>query len=170
MWLKPCPQITFKHVKFISSSFALSMDQPAAGQPVDSPASALTASIDSSFTAVAPTATEPTDSTTAASSGTQALALYPWRAKKDNHLSFDKGDVILIKEQQDVWYLGELNGQTGWFPKSHVKMMGAATPVTTSGYVHAVFLYCWPSLPTLPSQCHSGCISLSHSSLTLNYS
>lgn len=30
----------------------------------------------------------------------QAQALYPWRAKKDNHLSFNKGDIITVKEQQ----------------------------------------------------------------------
>ena len=40
----------------------------------------------------------------------QACALYPWRAKKENHLTFDKGDVILVKEQQDMWWSGELHG------------------------------------------------------------
>nr|XP_006811485.1 PREDICTED: intersectin-2-like [Saccoglossus kowalevskii] len=67
--------------------------------------------------------------------GLQAKAIYPWRAKKDNHLSFSKGDIIDIKEQQDMWWSGELNGQEGWFPKSYVKLIseqkreGSQTPV-----------------------------------------
>ncbi|KAK3098160.1 hypothetical protein FSP39_016770 [Pinctada imbricata] len=62
--------------------------------------------------------------------GLQAQALYPWKAKKDNHLSFNKGDLIMVKEQQEMWWSGELNGQTGWFPKSYVKLVSgpAATP------------------------------------------
>lgn len=40
----------------------------------------------------------------------QACALYPWRAKKENHLTFGKGDVILVHEQQDMWWSGELRG------------------------------------------------------------
>lgn len=28
--------------------------------------------------------------------GLQAQALYPWRAKKDNHLNFNKNEVILF--------------------------------------------------------------------------
>ena len=43
--------------------------------------------------------------------GLQVQALYPWRAKKDNHLTFDKGDMITVKEQQDMWWSGELNGK-----------------------------------------------------------
>uniref|UniRef100_A0A3B3CA80 Intersectin 1 (SH3 domain protein) n=1 Tax=Oryzias melastigma TaxID=30732 RepID=A0A3B3CA80_ORYME len=53
--------------------------------------------------------------------GLQAQALYPWRAKKDNHLNFNKNEVITVLEQQDMWWLGELqSGQRGWFPKSYV--------------------------------------------------
>uniref|UniRef100_A0A3Q2T863 Intersectin-1 n=1 Tax=Fundulus heteroclitus TaxID=8078 RepID=A0A3Q2T863_FUNHE len=59
--------------------------------------------------------------------GLQAQALYPWRAKKDNHLNFNKNEVIItVLEQQDMWWLGELqNGQRGWFPKSYVKLISA---------------------------------------------
>ncbi|KAL5009816.1 hypothetical protein ScPMuIL_012121 [Solemya velum] len=56
--------------------------------------------------------------------GLQAQALYPWKAKKDNHLTFNKGDVITIKEQQEMWCSGDLDGKTGWFPKSYVKILG----------------------------------------------
>lgn len=84
--------------------------------------------------------------------GLQAQALYPWRAKKDNHLNFNKNEVtfvsfatsrsqkqldsmkhflsvqiITVLEQQDMWWLGELQtGQRGWFPKSYVKLISAA--------------------------------------------
>lgn len=37
----------------------------------------------------------------------QAQALFPWKAKKENHLTFNKGDVITVKEQQDMWWFGE---------------------------------------------------------------
>uniref|UniRef100_A0A8C3M3S3 Intersectin-1 n=1 Tax=Geospiza parvula TaxID=87175 RepID=A0A8C3M3S3_GEOPR len=51
--------------------------------------------------------------------GLQAQALYPWRAKKDNHLNFNKNDVITVLEQQDMWWFGEVQGHKGWFPKSY---------------------------------------------------
>ncbi|XP_061176343.1 intersectin-1-like isoform X2 [Saccostrea echinata] len=77
----------------------------------------------------------------AAPEGLQAQALYPWKAKKENHLSFNKGDIIHVKEQQEMWWSGELNGQTGWFPKSYVKLVSgpgskqtsrSGTPMATS--------------------------------------
>uniref|UniRef100_A0A7N9ALQ3 Intersectin 1 (SH3 domain protein) n=1 Tax=Mastacembelus armatus TaxID=205130 RepID=A0A7N9ALQ3_9TELE len=65
--------------------------------------------------------------------GLQAQALYPWRAKKDNHLNFNKNEIITVLEQQDMWWLGELQtGQRGWFPKSYVKLI-SATMTTPSG-------------------------------------
>lgn len=59
--------------------------------------------------------------------GLQAQALYPWRAKKDNHLNFNKNDVITVLEQQDMWWFGEVQGQKGWFPKSYVKLISGPT-------------------------------------------
>ncbi|XP_041105655.1 intersectin-2-like isoform X1 [Polyodon spathula] len=53
----------------------------------------------------------------------QAQALCSWTAKKDNHLNFSKDDIITVLEQQDNWWLGELQGFKGWFPKSYVKVM-----------------------------------------------
>ncbi|CAL1275959.1 unnamed protein product [Larinioides sclopetarius] len=55
--------------------------------------------------------------------GLQAQALFPWKAKKENHLSFNKGDIINVKEQQDMWWYGEFQGKLGWFPKSYVKLI-----------------------------------------------
>uniref|UniRef100_A0A3Q3WIF9 Intersectin-1 n=1 Tax=Mola mola TaxID=94237 RepID=A0A3Q3WIF9_MOLML len=64
--------------------------------------------------------------------GLQAQALYPWRAKKDNHLNFNKNEIITVLEQQDMWWLGELQtGQRGWFPKSYVKLISATVTAPT---------------------------------------
>ncbi|XP_030012588.1 intersectin-1 isoform X2 [Sphaeramia orbicularis] len=64
--------------------------------------------------------------------GLQAQALYPWRAKKDNHLNFNKNEIITVLEQQDMWWLGELQtGQRGWFPKSYVKLISATMTAPT---------------------------------------
>uniref|UniRef100_A0A8K9UVM2 Intersectin 2b n=1 Tax=Oncorhynchus mykiss TaxID=8022 RepID=A0A8K9UVM2_ONCMY len=49
----------------------------------------------------------------------QAQALCSWTAKTESHLNFSKDDVIRVLEQQDSWWLGELNGVQGWFPKTY---------------------------------------------------
>ncbi|XP_015589739.1 intersectin-1 isoform X6 [Cephus cinctus] len=59
----------------------------------------------------------------------QAIALYQYRPTIEQHLSFAKGDVIDVTEQQEHWWYGELNGARGWFPKSYVK----PTTATTNG-------------------------------------
>ncbi|XP_063039904.1 intersectin-2b isoform X2 [Engraulis encrasicolus] len=56
----------------------------------------------------------------------QAQALCSWTAKTDNHLNFQKDELITVLEQQDSWWLGELNGVQGWFPKSYVTVIGQA--------------------------------------------
>ncbi|XP_071368727.1 intersectin-2b [Centroberyx affinis] len=53
-----------------------------------------------------------------------AQALCSWTAKTDSHLNFSKDDVIRVLEQQDSWWLGELNGAQGWFPKTYVTLLG----------------------------------------------
>ncbi|XP_077973395.1 intersectin-1-like isoform X1 [Styela clava] len=53
-------------------------------------------------------------------------ALYPWQAKKDNHLTFDTDDIIVVSEQQAMWWFGSCNGNSGWFPKSYVKEVTAS--------------------------------------------
>nr|CAD7455482.1 unnamed protein product [Timema tahoe] len=52
----------------------------------------------------------------------QTQALYNWKAKKNNHLSFNKGDIITVKEQQELWWFGELNGAQGWFPNNYTQV------------------------------------------------
>uniref|UniRef100_A0A674BGH9 Intersectin 2b n=1 Tax=Salmo trutta TaxID=8032 RepID=A0A674BGH9_SALTR len=56
--------------------------------------------------------------------GLQAQALCSWTAKTESHLNFSKDDVIWVLEQQDSWWLGELNGVQGWFPKTYVTLLG----------------------------------------------
>ena len=41
----------------------------------------------------------------------QAVALYPYRGKKDDHLTFSKNDQIIVKEQQEMWWYGESNNK-----------------------------------------------------------
>uniref|UniRef100_A0AAQ4RV12 Intersectin 2b n=1 Tax=Gasterosteus aculeatus aculeatus TaxID=481459 RepID=A0AAQ4RV12_GASAC len=53
-----------------------------------------------------------------------AQALCSWTAKTDNHLNFNKDDVIQVLEQQENWWLGELNNEKGWFPKTYVTLLG----------------------------------------------
>ncbi|XP_018588398.2 intersectin-2b isoform X1 [Scleropages formosus] len=53
----------------------------------------------------------------------QAQALCSWMAKTENDLTFSKDDMITVLEEQDNWYLGELDGVQGWFPKSYVTLL-----------------------------------------------
>jgi hypothetical protein len=60
------------------------------------------------------------------------IAQYPYKARKDTHLTFAKGDRIRIVEQQEMWWCGELNSKTGWFPKSYVKIVDETTTTTAA--------------------------------------
>ncbi|KAM3725267.1 Intersectin-1 [Dirofilaria immitis] len=52
-----------------------------------------------------------------------AIALYQWKARNDNELSFSKGDTIEILEQLEMRWKGRnKSGAVGWFPKSYVSM------------------------------------------------
>lgn len=77
--------------------------------------------------------------------GLQAQALYPWRAKKDNHLNFNKNDVITVLEQQDMWWFGEVQGHKGWFPKSYVKLISGPIRKSTRYFLwfSSPSLLCW---------------------------
>ncbi|KAK7906906.1 hypothetical protein WMY93_015518 [Mugilogobius chulae] len=37
-------------------------------------------------------------------------------------LSFSQGDIINVLQQRDDWWLGQLNGAQGWFPKTYVML------------------------------------------------
>ncbi|KAM4529304.1 intersectin-2a isoform 2-T2 [Fundulus diaphanus] len=60
-----------------------------------------------------------------------ARAISSWSPASENHLnpssdmgggllSFSQGDLISVLQQRDEWWLGQLNGTQGWFPKSYV--------------------------------------------------
>ncbi|PVD28103.1 hypothetical protein C0Q70_10685 [Pomacea canaliculata] len=63
--------------------------------------------------------------------GLKALAIYQWKARQDNHLSFNKDDVVAIMEQEDMWWMGEMNGKVGWFPKAYVKLLESEKPLSS---------------------------------------
>lgn len=63
-----------------------------------------------------------------------AQALCSWTAKTDNHLNFNKDDVIQVLEQQENWWLGELNNEKGWFPKTYVTLLGEGSPEYVHGF------------------------------------
>uniref|UniRef100_UPI003AAB5237 intersectin-2-like n=1 Tax=Centroberyx gerrardi TaxID=166262 RepID=UPI003AAB5237 len=66
----------------------------------------------------------------------RAHAISSWSATSDTHLnlssgagdvitallSFSQGDVISVLQQREDWWLGQLNGTQGWFPKSYVAL------------------------------------------------
>lgn len=80
--------------------------------------------------------TPKTATTQQSAEGFRVMALYPYRAKKEDHLTFNKNDVIIVKEQQDMWWFGELNGSVGWFPKSYVKLLGGVSGATKPGEIN----------------------------------
>ncbi|KAL3052638.1 hypothetical protein OYC64_005217 [Pagothenia borchgrevinki] len=73
-----------------------------------------------------------------------ARAVSSWSATSETHLnlssgagdvitpmlSFSQGDIISVQQQREDWWLGQLNGTHGWFPKSYVTLeMGGNTDV-----------------------------------------
>ncbi|CAI5448445.1 unnamed protein product [Caenorhabditis angaria] len=68
----------------------------------------------------------------------QCIAQFQWRARNEDDLSFAKGDTIDVIEKQEMKWRGRKStGESGWFPKSYVKVVGAdsnsqsATPTDT---------------------------------------
>lgn len=54
----------------------------------------------------------------------RARALYSYRGHNPGELRFNKGDTIaLLRQLDDSWYLGELNGASGVFPASSVQVI-----------------------------------------------
>ncbi|XP_056260821.1 intersectin-2a isoform X2 [Seriola aureovittata] len=71
-----------------------------------------------------------------------ARAVSSWSATSETHLnlssgdaitvllSFSQGDIISVLQQRDEWWLGQLNGTQGWFPKNYVTLeTGGSTDV-----------------------------------------
>ncbi|XP_068181807.1 intersectin-2b isoform X2 [Antennarius striatus] len=85
---------------------------------------AKTTGMKSAFTPTLSTNPAPTETQGQVMGNLFVQALCSWTAKTDNHLNFNKDDVIQVLEQQENWWLGELNGERGWFPKSYVTLLG----------------------------------------------
>uniref|UniRef100_A0A914IB65 Intersectin-1 n=1 Tax=Globodera rostochiensis TaxID=31243 RepID=A0A914IB65_GLORO len=61
---------------------------------------------------------------------TVGVALYQWKARNDQEMSFGRGDSIEVLEQGEMRWRGRLQNNkqvTGWFPKSYIKV-GLLTP------------------------------------------
>ena len=58
--------------------------------------------------------------------GLQAVALYPYRGKKGDHLTFGKNDEIIVKEQQDLWWYGESNNKVIFYAGSFTTFLHLA--------------------------------------------
>ncbi|CAF3610041.1 unnamed protein product [Rotaria socialis] len=63
------------------------------------------------------------DTTSPLLSGSWVITLADYEGKTvDKHLSFPKGELILVREQKDAtWYSGQLQGKVGWFPRKYVR-------------------------------------------------
>ncbi|XP_076754423.1 dynamin associated protein 160 isoform X3 [Xylocopa sonorina] len=75
----------------------------------------------------------------------QVTTLYHYRPTMEQHLPFEKGDIIKVDEQQgDWWYGTSTNGAKGWFPKSYVKEITANQTAIVDGlneYYVALYPY-----------------------------
>ena len=50
------------------------------------------------------------------------VAIYDYQADKEDELSFSENSVIyVIKKNDDGWWEGVLNGQTGLFPGNYME-------------------------------------------------
>ena len=57
------------------------------------------------------------------------VALYDYTSDEPSDLEFYAGDRIVILQQDEDesgWWEGELNGQTGIFPKTYVELEGGS--------------------------------------------
>ncbi|XP_076478469.1 dynamin associated protein 160 isoform X8 [Bombus vancouverensis nearcticus] len=75
----------------------------------------------------------------------QVTTLYHYRPTIEQHLPFEKGDIIKVDEQQGDWWYGTSgNGAKGWFPKSYVKEISANQTAVVEGlneYYVALYPY-----------------------------
>ena len=54
----------------------------------------------------------------------QALVEFDYQAEQPDELSIKKGDIIKnVKQEEDGWMRGKLNGKEGLFPDNFVKIM-----------------------------------------------
>ncbi|XP_018307456.1 intersectin-1 isoform X3 [Mycetomoellerius zeteki] len=81
----------------------------------------------------------------------QVTTLFPYRPTMEQHLFFEKGEIIDVSEQQDDWWYGSVNtGNKGWFPKSYVKEVITSTKDTAADGLNEYYvaLYRYDSTET----------------------
>ncbi|XP_043521564.1 intersectin-1 isoform X12 [Frieseomelitta varia] len=80
----------------------------------------------------------------------QVTTLYHYRPTIEQHLPFEKGDIIKVDEQQGDWWYGTSNKEAkGWFPKSYVKEIIANQTAVVEGLnEYYVALYPYDSAET----------------------
>ncbi|CAF1464097.1 unnamed protein product [Adineta steineri] len=68
-------------------------------------------------------ATNTVDTVSQLSAGSWVITLAEYQGKTvDKHLSFQKDELILVREQKDaIWYSGQLQDKIGWFPRNYVR-------------------------------------------------
>ncbi|CAK9815717.1 ITSN1 [Anthophora quadrimaculata] len=75
----------------------------------------------------------------------QATAVYQYHPTTEQHLSFEKGDIIKVIEQQGDWWYGTSSADVnGWFPKSYVKEIAVNQAAVVDGlneYYVALYPY-----------------------------
>ncbi|XP_076392418.1 dynamin associated protein 160 isoform X5 [Megachile rotundata] len=79
----------------------------------------------------------------------QATALFQYRPTTEQHLPFEKGDLIKVIEQQGDWWYGTSNAGTGWFPKSYVKEISVSQPAVVDG-LNEYYMALYPYASTEP--------------------
>ena len=65
-----------------------------------------------------------------------AIAKYQYDAAREDELSIQKGDHIIVEEkEEDGWWKGECRGCSGWFPSNYVEEVVQASITPTDGSV-----------------------------------
>ncbi|XP_043468951.1 intersectin-1 isoform X3 [Leptopilina heterotoma] len=80
----------------------------------------------------------PVESTTETTGGVKYRALYEFKARNQDEISFQPGDIILVTSvpnAEEGWLAGEIRGHTGWFPGSYVEPLDAAEVNTGSAFI-----------------------------------
>ena len=56
----------------------------------------------------------------------RVVAIYDYDAQGDEELDLRDGDIVTVLRKEDsTWWLGELNGKEGMFPRQYVEVLGA---------------------------------------------
>lgn len=83
-----------------------------------------------------------------------ARAVSSWSATAEPHLnlsssagdvitallSFSQGDNISVLQQREDWWLGQLNGTQGWFPKSYVTLETGGNTEYEDTHMHSFLM------------------------------